>query len=93
MNVLAGSSTSVSASLPVAVGTSCAMAAAAIAAAVMAIAATDPPVSPLIAAASSVPAMSIVKVWLAEAKPSDAVIVKLSAFGAFSALMASLFGT
>ena len=43
--------------------------------------------------ASFTPSMSTVKVWLADARPSEAVIVKLSVVGAFSALMASLFGT
>jgi hypothetical protein len=84
VNVLAGSSTSVSVNIPLADGMPCAPAAAST---------TDPRVTPDMMAASSVPLISTVKVRLTDSWPSEAVIVKLSVVGAFSALMASLFGT
>ena len=84
MNVLAGSSTSVSVNIPLADGTPCAPAAAST---------TDPIATPDTTDASFTPSMSTVKVWLADARPSEAVIVKLSVVDTFSALMASLFGT
>ncbi len=87
MKVLGGLSTSVSVSLPVAVG-------------VLAVAFETPPAStaepaavPETIAASLTPLILMVKSRLVESVPSDTVIVKLSVVGACSALIAPLFGT